>query len=191
MFVPAPNTFPGMASPAAGFDQPFEMLHACHERVRRTLALMQRLVAHVESNGNDAQARGAAADVWRYFEIAGPAHHEDEERHVIPLLLASGDAMLMNTARQLRADHERMDAVWATLSMRLLLLRDGPDGALAPAALAALSDEVRQFVALHDTHVPLEEAVAFPEALRRTSEHARLSMGREMATRRGVTPPPA
>lgn len=175
-----------MASPAAGFDQPFEMLGACHERVRRTLALMQRLVAHVQAHGVDANARSAAGDVWRYFEVAGPAHHEDEERHVIPLLLASGDAALMAAARQMRGDHERMDAVWATLSMRLRLLRDGPDGPLPAAVLARLDEEVRQFVALHDTHVPLEDAIAFPAARARTTATAQAAMGVEMATRRGA-----
>lgn len=175
-----------MASPAAGFDQPFEMLGACHERVRRTLALMQRLVAHVQTHGVDANARSAAGDVWRYFEVAGPAHHEDEERHVIPLLLASGDATLMAAARQMRGDHERMDAVWATLSMRLRLLRDGPEGPLTPQALACLDEDVRQFVAIHDTHVPLEDAIAFPAARERTTATAQAAMGEEMATRRGA-----
>ncbi len=186
MSAPAPVPFPGMASPAAGFDQPFEMLGACHERVRRTLALMQRLVAHVQAHGVDANARSAAGDVWRYFEVAGPAHHEDEERHVIPLLLASGDATLMAAARQMRAYHERMDAVWATLSMRLRLLRDGADGAMPGDALARLAEEVRQFVAIHDTHVPLEDAVAFPAARSRTNAAGQAAMGAEMAARRGA-----
>ena len=30
---------PGFSSPAAGFDEPFAMLDACHERVRRSLGL--------------------------------------------------------------------------------------------------------------------------------------------------------
>ena len=35
-------SLPGMRSPGAGFDQPFEMLDACHDRVRRSLDLLRR-----------------------------------------------------------------------------------------------------------------------------------------------------
>ena len=57
--------FPGFASPAVGFDEPFEMLQACLERVQRSLALLQRLIAHVDQQGCDADARSAASDVLR------------------------------------------------------------------------------------------------------------------------------
>ena len=38
-------SLPGFDAPAVGFEQPFEMLLACHDRVRRSLALLGRLVA--------------------------------------------------------------------------------------------------------------------------------------------------
>lgn len=38
---------PGFDSPAVGFEQPFDMLEACHERVRRSLSLLERLIAHI------------------------------------------------------------------------------------------------------------------------------------------------
>ena len=53
------------ASPAVGFDEPFEMLTACHDRVRRGLDLLQRLHAHVLQHGVDDRARDAATDVLR------------------------------------------------------------------------------------------------------------------------------
>ena len=81
---------------AAGFEQPFEMLSACHDRVRRSLALLGRLCEHVEVHGTDAQACQAAADVLRYFSLAAPAHHEDEERHVVPALYARGDCVALD-----------------------------------------------------------------------------------------------
>ena len=83
---------PGLRSPSAGFDQPFEMLGACHERVQRTLDLLQRLQTYLAEQGVDDSARQAARDVLRYFDIAAPLHHQDEERHVFPPLLAQGDA---------------------------------------------------------------------------------------------------
>ena len=74
------------AAPAAGFDEPFEMLAACHERVQRMLRLLRRLAAHLGEHGADAQAAQAAVDVMRYFDEAAPRHHDDEELHVLPRL---------------------------------------------------------------------------------------------------------
>ena len=180
-------SLPGLRSPEAGFDQPFEMLHACHERVRRTLRLLERLVAHVPSHGADAQARSAAHDVLRYFDIAAPAHHEDEERHLIPRLQASPDAQARQAAATMLAEHALIHGRWQALRPLLQSLRDGqapPHAALAEAAAA--------FVQVHDSHLPLEDTLAFPaaEALARAEGTAALqAMGEEMAARRQAPAP--
>ena len=98
-------SLPGMHTPGAGFDQPFEMLDACHDRVRRSLDLLARLRSYLRDKGCDDSARQAARDVLRYFDMAAPLHHEDEERHVFPPLLAqTGDAPLLALVRQLQRD---------------------------------------------------------------------------------------
>lgn len=120
------------AAPAAGFDEPFAMLGACHERVRRSLALLQRLAQHLREHGADDNARQAARDVLRYFDLAAPAHHEDEERHVLPALRrlgAEGQPAMAQLAERLHADHERMAAAWALARPSLAVLARG--GALA------------------------------------------------------------
>jgi hypothetical protein len=111
------STFPGFDSPAVGFEQPFEMLLACHERVRRSLALLGRLVHHVDEHGHDEQSRSAASDVRRYFDLAAPLHHEDEERHVFPILADSGDGELAGAVSSLHRDHDRMSALWVARSL--------------------------------------------------------------------------
>ena len=88
------------SAPAVGFEQPFEMLEACHDRVRRSLDLLARLIVHVDRHGHDTQSRSAARDVLRYFDLAAPHHHEDEERHVFPRLLASGDDALVQAVQR-------------------------------------------------------------------------------------------
>ena len=85
-------TLPGHRAPGAGYEAPFEMLDACHERVERMLRLLNKLRAHLQASGWDAQAAEAARDVLRYFNEAAPRHHEDEERHVFPAVLAAPDA---------------------------------------------------------------------------------------------------
>ena len=44
--------------PGAGFDAPFEMLGACHERVRRMLRLLARLQAHCRTPGTGCRPAG-------------------------------------------------------------------------------------------------------------------------------------
>lgn len=95
------SALPGFNAPSVGFEQPFAMLEACHERVQRTLALLQRLRAHVLEHGADVPAQQAARDVLRYFDIAAPLHHEDEELHVFPLLLAQGSPDVAALVRRL------------------------------------------------------------------------------------------
>src|SRR6266545_5021972 len=101
------------AAPAATFEQPFEMLTACHERVDRMLKLLQRLREHMASNGADADARKAAQDVMRYFDQAAPQHHRDEELHVFPPLMAEGDPETTALVSRLQQDHLQMESRWA------------------------------------------------------------------------------
>jgi hemerythrin-like domain-containing protein len=163
------------STPAAGFDEPFAMLHACHERVERSLALLERLAVHLVQHGADVQARDAARDVLRYFDIAAPQHHEDEELHVLPALRAHDQAAL---ADRIAADHVVMSAAWQSLRPWLLAIGQGDVSVVMP--------DLARFTALYREHIALEEGSAFTRAqsvLDAAEQHA---MGREMAQRRGV-----
>jgi hemerythrin-like domain-containing protein len=163
------------SSPAAGFDEPFAMLHACHERVERSLVLIERLTAHVAQHGADAQAQDAARDVMRYFDLAAPQHHEDEERHVLPVLRSQGQAAL---ADRLAADHVAMTAAWQALRPWLTALQQGDS--------SATMHDASRFAALYREHIVLEESSAFTRTQSALDEAAQRAMGREMAQRRGV-----
>lgn len=176
-----PVALPGFDSPAAGFDQPYEMLAACHERVQRTLDLLGRLIAHVERHGHDTQSRSAAADVLRYFDLAAPLHHQDEELHVFPLLLAQGDAGVRALVQGLQADHREMEGLWATLRPVLQGWRE-PGASGAPDA--ALRQAARRFVELYARHIPAEERVVFPGARSLMDAATQQAMGEEMQARR-------
>ena len=174
-------SLPGFASPGVGFEQPFEMLEACHERVQRSLALLQRLVDHVDRNGHDADSRSAARDVLRYFDIAGPHHHEDEERHVFPPLQQHADALVRDAVVQLQADHVQMHDQWQRLRAVLLTWRDAEAPPPISAAERAL---VNDFVTAYERHIPLEESVVYPAARPLFDERALQTIGAEMAARR-------
>jgi hemerythrin-like domain-containing protein len=171
------------ASPSAGFDQPFAMLHACHERVQRSLALLGRLVDHLPARGADASAADAAHDVLRYFDLAAPHHHEDEERHVFPRL--AQDPQLAEAVARLRADHLEIDRLWQALRPHL----EAVAARSVEWDLSALRSAAQAFIAIHDAHVATEENLIFPAAeaaVRREGEQALAAIGEEMAKRRGA-----
>ncbi len=174
---------PGLRSPQAGFEAPFALLAACHERVQRSLQLLERLVDHLGVQGRDGSARAAAHDVWRYFQIAAPAHHADEEIHILPRLDASGDSELMAAARQIRADHAALAHLWLELGPLLQCLAD-TQAVWDASMLANLRRLSEAFIAIHDRHVPLEDQLAFPAAQARADDAAQRAMGAEMAARR-------
>jgi hemerythrin-like domain-containing protein len=171
-----------VSSPAAGFEEPFGMLAACHERMDRMLRLLARLRGHVRAQGNDAQARQAARDVMRYFDMAAPQHHLDEELHVFPPLLEGGDPALAAVVRRLQQDHLAMEARWKAAREVLALLAQGEVDRLGE------EDESRldAFAGLYAEHVRAEEDIAYPAAERALDATRRSAMGEEMSRRRGL-----
>ena len=173
---------PGFNTPAVGFEQPFAMLEACHERVQRTLGLLARLREHVRNKGVDDDARQAARDVLRYFDIAAPLHHEDEERHVFPLLRAQGAPGVQALVQQLQHDHVGMTADWAAARQGLQAVADGCVKPFSAADETAFD----QFAARYADHIAAEEGTAYPAAIALLAPSALADMGREMAARRGA-----
>lgn len=167
-------------SPGAGFDEPFAMLAACHERIERMLQLLERLAAHLPAHGCDQQAVDAARDLMRYFDLAAPAHHEDEERHVLPALRAAGDDAF---AAQLEQEHREMRRRWTELRRRLALVAEG---SWCDAALADGFDSWHQFATLYRAHAAAEDEHAFAPVQAMLDAEAQREMGREMAQRRGL-----
>lgn len=180
----------GIAQPGSpagpGFDEPFEMLQACHERVERMLALIGKLRAHMRTHGADESARQAARDVMRYFDMAAPQHHRDEELHVFPALIGLQDAELVALVARLQQDHIQMAARWKAVRSLLEEVAEGTRSSFNEADDAIFSG----FTSLYDLHLRAEESVAFPRASGAMDTERLETMSRDMAGRRGVTPRP-
>lgn len=162
------------------------MLGACHERVERMLRLIIRMQEHLQAKGLDEQVRQAARDVMRYFDLAAPLHHEDEERHVFPPLMLSADAEVKALVLRLIQDHRQMEVAWQGARAVLLALADH-DRSLRFEELnvwqkVALND----FARLYRQHLDDEDRIAYPVAQGLLSPEALGAMGADMMARRGV-----
>ncbi len=181
--VAAGVSLPGLRSPGVGFEAPFEMLEACHERVERMLDLLTRLRKHVAKNGCDAQAAAAAVDVMRYFDLAAPLHHQDEELHVFPAVLAICNDPLDLLVFRLRQEHLEMESLWGRVRLALARVaqKDAPTQVLFSQAEQT---DMGEFVAIYKDHIRSEEDLVFPEARRVLNPEQIEAISKEMMRRR-------
>jgi hemerythrin-like domain-containing protein len=180
-------TMPGHRAPAAGFEAPFEMLGACHERVERMLGLLAKLQQHVLLRGWDESVASAARDVMRYFDLAAPLHHEDEERHVFPPLLAGDDAVMCLIVLGLQQDHRDMETAWVAARAALASVTQAPPlgwAHFSPPEEATLIG----FTRLYDRHLHEEDSLVYPAAQTSLSPDALRAMSSDMMLRRGLQP---
>lgn len=166
----------------AGFDDPLEMLLACHRHLEKQLESLKRLRAHVEANGVDAQASSAAQAVLRYFAKAAVSHREDEEHDLFPLLErriddAAERARFAQFREFLEADHRSLDAAWQRLRRPLEAIADGMVRTLPAADVNAFADGYVQ-------HILAEEQALREFIGRWLREEDREALGRAMAARR-------
>jgi hemerythrin-like domain-containing protein len=172
--MPASNPVKGRT------DDGFEVLDECHRQTLRALDTLGELVVRLQAQGMDETTQGMAAEVVRHFSITARQHHEDEERHVFPRVLAGGDAQVEQMVRRLQQDHCWLEEDWMELSAHLEALAAGHTW----WDLGFLREGAEIFAALLHDHITLEESVIYPEARARLQSAERREMGREMAARR-------
>ena len=172
-----------LIEPAPSFDEPLELMSACHGRMTAQLETLRRLAAWLPEHGADDQARQAARAILRYFRTAAVHHHEDEEADVFPRLLervgAPDRARAEGLVRSLLADHQELYAAWDALRGRLEAIEAG-----TPADL--LDRDVEFFTAQYRNHIQCEEAMLFPLLRRYFSTADLAELGARMSSRRGA-----
>ncbi len=160
------------------FEQPIEMLLACHDRMRRQCQTLQNIRDHLREHGFDAEVRKASQQVLRYFTIAAPQHHADEENDLFPLLrerVPDLEPALAALAKQ----HMALEHSWSELEPYL-------DGDITAADLERMLSLVDDFCASYKGHLDYEENMIFPQATKVLSEQDQLELGRRMARRHGA-----
>jgi hemerythrin-like domain-containing protein len=168
---------------APEFDQPLAVLKHCHDRIRKQNATLGKLVPHLQEHGADQQAQKAALGILRYFQMAAPKHHEDEEVDLLPTLQqvakAEDAVLLQDLLPKILQQHELMAMMWAQLEVELTSISNG-------SAANLNAELVTQFQALYVEHMQIEETQIAPMAKRLFSEEQMLSLGNAMKHRRGV-----
>jgi len=171
------------AAPAPSFDEPLDMLAACHDRIEAQLCTLEKLIEHLAANGADGAAREAAGQVMRYFDTAGVEHHRDEDEDIFPLLrnLAAERERPEVSAiiNGLEEDHATMEAQWSRLRARLQAVAGGEDARLD-------AEDVARFAWLYRRHMEKEAALVLPFARESVSETQRAVLGERMAARRRI-----
>lgn len=158
----------------------FDVLDACHRQTLFTLGKLAALITRLKSRGPDAEARAMAAEIVHFFSTMARQHHEDEERHVFPKLMASGDPEIVQAVLRLRQDHGWLHEDWMELSPQLDAVAAGQSW----YDIDAMHAGAEVFIALSHDHIALEESCIYPQARARLHTSERREMGREMAARR-------
>jgi hemerythrin-like domain-containing protein len=176
----SPDGF-GRATP--GFDQPLEMLAACHTRMEGELQTLERLAGDLAPSAGDEQARDAARAVLRCFDTDGRNHHLDEDENLFPevraLAALRGRPEVAATLYELECEHEALDGLYSSLRSCLEDITEG-----RPARLDA--ERVAHFAWTYRRHMALEARVVLPFAAESLSEAQKSALGASMEARRAA-----
>jgi hemerythrin-like domain-containing protein len=159
--------------------EPFDTLGDCHRDTLRMLAELEMLVARLERTGPDSHARVMASAIEMHFSATLHRHHEEEERHIFPPLVASGDPETLQVVARLKQDHAWIQLNWRELWPHVNAIACGHSW----YDLDVLRAGVEIVSALEREHIELEESLVYPLA-RKMSSAAQLEHAESRASRR-------
>jgi len=158
----------------------FEVLDDCHRQILAMLGKLATLTQRLERDGPDAEVRALAREVGQFFSGAAREHHVDEERHVFPKLLGSGDADTRQAVLRLQQDHGWIEEDWLEIAPQLDAVAMG----MSSYDVDQLKAGIEIFDALSRDHIALEESMIYPQARAGLRPDEKREMDREMAARR-------
>jgi hemerythrin-like domain-containing protein len=147
MTVPAPT-------------QQFKALDECHLQIQSHLVELQRMALHMETAGLNEADRKLAGEIEGFFSTSSREHHEQEEKHVFPPLLAAGTEEMKAAVRSLQQDHGFIEENWIELGPQLRGIAEGNDW----FDTAEFQHNVSLFLELLNGHIALEESMIYPES---------------------------
>lgn len=159
----------------ASWQEPIEMLYACHDKVRRFCHQLSLLPRYLEKNGVNQAVLNDVKIILQYFNQAAPLHHEDEEKDFFPALMAKAPET-RTKVKELERQHEELHESWHLLSEQLIELME--------QKRQNVSDElIDRFIAAYNNHLFIEEPL-FELGKAHLSEQELAEMGKIMSARR-------
>lgn len=136
---------------APTWDDPIEMLYACHGKVKKFCGQLHLLPDYIAQHGCNAAAQEAITQISTYFNRAAPLHHEDEELDFFPLLSKyCPEAQIV--IDELEAQHIDLHKNWDALHTQL-------QETLAGVRVAPDMQIIQNFTMAYDEHIPKEETL--------------------------------
>lgn len=159
------------------WDEPIEMLYACHGKVKNFCRQLQILPDYIEQNGCNEAVKNDVKQILNYFNQSAPLHHDDEEKDFFPALIkqvptAQADVDL------LEQQHVALHKNWDELSTQLVALLNGERANVD-------RELIKRFVSGYDSHIAIEEPL-FELGREHLAESELQSIGKMMADRRKV-----
>lgn len=159
------------------WDEPIEMLYACHGRVKQFCRQLLLLPDYIAQHGCNQAVKNDVQQILNYFNQAAPLHHDDEEKDFFPAL-AQKLPQTQQAIDELESQHEALHQNWYTLRDRLQALLAGEVENIEP-------ELIKRFVAGYDLHISIEEPL-FELGREHLDERELASMGKIMADRRKI-----
>ena len=173
-----PSQMPPRASRGVGF----AALDECHRRVLARVDELSGLVAAIEAGEINPAMRTLAASIAEFLGNDARRQHEDEERHVFPPLLASGNTDLVEAVLRLQQDHCWIEEDWFELEPHVQAIATG----YGTCDTDTLKEGKAILAALYKEHIALGESIVYPEARARIGPAGLDAMAREMIGRRRI-----
>jgi hemerythrin-like domain-containing protein len=170
---------------AADFGDPLGMLSDCHRRIERFLAALLALAREEKGRELDEARRSSLRSSLEYFRTSGPRHTADEEESLFPRMRAcEGAAPALRSIEALEADHVAADR--AHREIDALGSRWLDNGRLDGTDSARMAELLESLSKLYARHIDIEDSQLFPAAARALPAEEIVSIGTEMAHRRGL-----
>ena len=159
------------------WNEPIEMLYACHGKVKRFCRQLTILPDYLAKNGCNQAVKNDVQQILNYFNQSAPLHHDDEEKDFFPLLVKYVPEA-QKDIDELERQHVTLHDNWAKLSEQLQALLTG-DRENVDMAL------INNVVSGYDKHIALEEPL-FELGKQHLSESELREIGEIMSARRRV-----
>lgn len=162
----------------ATWNEPIEMLYACHSKVKRFCRQLSILPDYLEKHGYTQAVLNDVEQILSYFNRAAPLHHDDEELDFFPQLVKVAP-QAQSTIDELEQQHKNLHKNWNALSAQLEELiseqRQNIDEHL-----------IERFIQGYERHITLEEPL-FEMGREFLADDVLSEMGKNMSIRRQVT----